>query len=186
MLERTSEVRSLDISAGFSQTLDSFWQRREVQAIRKKPTVSQEISFEWETAERLQHSAMELKQAVAPYAMHLSYDQRHRVFDEIDFLLDVEGWDEDDAQPARTSFVNFLKWAAETKADTWASLALDGDGNTVAAFVNEDNVITAAFLPDATVEWTSRIITDDGIDASAGISPLRSFAAASAALIGRL
>lgn len=186
MLEQTSDFRNPELFTGIRQGLDAFWQSREVQSVRTKSTVSQKVSFERETEKQLQYSAMALKQAVAPYAMHLSYSQRHRLFDEIDFLLDVDGWDEDDSQPAQSSFVNFLKWAIETKADTWASLSLDGDGNTVVAFVSGENVITAAFLPDATVEWTSRLILDDGVDASAGKSPLRSFAAMSAGLLGRL
>jgi len=166
--------------------LQSFLQYKDSETVRDKSSVTQAVSIQRSVADELSHSAMDLKIAVAPYAMHLSFEQRHRIFDEIDFLLDFDGWDEDDARPEQISFVNFLKWAVETKADHWASLSLDGDGNTSVSFLNEENVLTAAFLPDGTVEWASRLVLDDGVDAAAGKSPLKSFAAVSPALLGRL
>lgn len=149
----------------------------------QKSGIFQNITSEITPAEEVIKSAMSLKEATAVYAMYLSFDQRDRLFNELDFLLDAESWDEEDAFPLRLSYVNFLKWSIETRRFDWASLSLDGDGHLVAAFVIDHAVVTAAFLEDATVHWTSRTTTEDGIDVAAGKAQLRSFTALSEMLL---
>ena len=152
----------------------------------RRSSVVQDVTFERSPEEELPRSAMSLKEATALYGMHLTFGVRDRIFGELNFLLDPTGWDVDDALPSKNSYLSFLKWAVETKRHDWVSLSLDGDGNIVAVFLNGKNQITAAFLPEAVVNWTSRISTEDGIDVSAGRSPLRTFAATSEGLLARL
>ncbi len=166
-----------------SRMLDGFFSSA---PSRQKSTVTQNVSFELSPEDRLPGASMALKEATALYGMYLSFEDRDRLFGELDFLLDPDGWDLDDALPGRGSYINFLKWMVETKHTDWTSLALDGDGQVVVVFMKAKNQFTAAFLLDGKVHWTSKVATQDGLDLAAGMSPLRSFAIISEGLIGRI
>lgn len=182
MLERTSIAPSAKADAYFDYAarLDAIYNERS--PVLRKQTVSQEVTFDQDVP----RAAMSLKEVTALYAMYLNFNERDRLFGELDFLLDPDGWDEHDALPNKVAFVNFLKWAVETKRHDWTSLGLDGDGNTSVAFKRGQNIVTALFLPHGTVQWTSRIGTEDGLDVSAGQAPLRAFAQNTSALLERL
>jgi hypothetical protein len=130
--------------------------------------------------------AMDLKIATGAYAMYLSFEDRARIFDEIDYLLDPDSWADEDNLPATHAYRNFLKWLLESKRLDWSSLGLDADGNLLCAFVGERGVVTAAFHAPPVVHWSSTIETEDGVELSAGQSPLRSFVTTSATLLERI
>ncbi|MBD9621849.1 hypothetical protein IB279_02705 [Ensifer sp. ENS06] len=183
MLERTTsfgKASALMPSMDYASRFDTVYTQKSPAA--RKQTVSQEITFENDVP----RAAMALKEATSLLAMYLTFPQRDRLFGELDFLLDPEEWDEHDALPNRRAFVNFLKWAVATKRHDWTSLGLDGDGNTSVAFKRGGNLVTALFLPNDIVQWTSKRDTEDGPDVAAGQSPLRVFANNSPALLERL
>ncbi|TBA80349.1 hypothetical protein [Rhizobium ruizarguesonis] len=130
--------------------------------------------------------AMELKTATGVYAMYLSFAERARLFAEIDYLLDPDGWVEDDAVPLPAPYVNFLKWLLEAKRLDWSSLGLDADGNLLCAYIGEKGMLTAAFHSAPVVHWTSNVTTEDGVELSAGQSPLRAFVATAAGLLEKV
>ncbi|MBB3310991.1 hypothetical protein FHT78_002735 [Rhizobium sp. BK196] len=130
--------------------------------------------------------AMDLKAATGNYAMYLSSEDRARLFAEIDYLLNPDGWAEDDAIPLPEPYVNFLKWLLEAKRLDWSSLGLDADGNLLCAYVGKKGVVTAAFQQTPIVHWTSNLTTEDGVELSAGQSPLRSFVTTAALLLERI
>ncbi|WP_155256822.1 hypothetical protein [Rhizobium leguminosarum] len=130
--------------------------------------------------------AMDLKTATATYAMYLSFEERARLFAEIDYLLDPNGWADDDAIPLPAPYVNFLKWLLEAKRLDWSSLGLDADGNLLCAYVGQKGMVTAAFQPTPVVHWSSNITTEDGVELSAGQSPLRSFVTTAVGLLERI
>lgn len=151
-----------------------------------RSTVRHDIEVVRGPGEMLPASAMQLKQETAFYGMYLTFAQRDRLFSELDFLLDPDGWDEDDKLPRNSSYLSFLKWAVESKECDWSSLGLDGDGNIVASYVGDHGTLSAAFLSEDKVQWALRVETEDGLDVSAGQTPLRVFAATSKGLISRV
>jgi hypothetical protein len=155
-------------------------------ASRQRSSVTKNLSVEISPERQLPAASMDLKQATALYGMYLSFADRDRLFGELDFLLDPDGWELDDALPGRSSYLNFLKWSVETRNTEWTSLSLDGDGHIVVVFQRAKNQFTAAFLTDGKVHWTSRVATEDGLDVAAGVSPLKSFAQISNGLLGRI
>lgn len=130
--------------------------------------------------------AMDLKAATGAYAMYLSIEERERLFNEIDYLLDPDGWAEDDVVPLPGPYVNFLKWLLEAKRLDWSSLGLDADGNLLCAYVGDRGTLTAAFHSSPVVHWTSNVMTEDGVELSAGQSPLRAFVATAAGLLEKV
>src|SRR5487761_1059138 len=69
-------------------------------------SVPQQASFE----EKIFNSLVALKISVSQYAMHLSNDERRRLFVRLDEVINIEDWHEEDTLPILGSFINFLKW----------------------------------------------------------------------------
>ena len=65
--------------------------------------------------ERVFNSSVSLKVAISQYAMHLSVDERYRLFKQLDSILNTDDWHEDDKLPAASSFQDFLKWMIYSK-----------------------------------------------------------------------
>src|ERR1700676_1059471 len=85
-------------------------QRHYLLSSNKPQTVTrvdpQQSSFE----ERIFGSLAALKIAVSQYAMHRSSSERHRIFDQLDFVINEDDWHEEDSLPRTQSFQDFLKW----------------------------------------------------------------------------
>src|SRR4051812_47590739 len=56
--------------------------------------------------EQLFDALVSLKVAVSRYAMHIPQDVRERLFGQLDDVLAVEDWHDDDALPQRASFLD--------------------------------------------------------------------------------
>lgn len=98
---------------------------------------------------------VQLKVETANVAMHLSSQLRAKLFKEFDYLLDVEGWDEEDKLPSVESYRRFLKWIIYAKDTSWTSLGIDDLGNMLVAWVGEGRMMTANFSDP--VKWTKRV-----------------------------
>ncbi|EUB95862.1 hypothetical protein PMI07_002350 [Rhizobium sp. CF080] len=155
-------------------------------ASKRRQDISQSVAVTSPVEVQLANSAMTLKIATSKYAMYLGFIERDRLFSELDFLLDADGWFEEDSQPNLDSFVNFLKWLVETRSLNWVSLGLDAAGNALVAYKKDDNVVTAAFLPDGKVQWTCRITSEEGVETSSGSSPLFAFVGTSKHLLEKV
>jgi hypothetical protein len=137
-------------------------------------------------AHRLASIAMDMKLATAQYAMYLSFEQRARLFAELDYLLNVDGWEPSDSVPNVKPYINFLKWLVETKHLGWSSLGFDADGNLLCAFFSGAGTVTASFLAEPIVLWSSAFRSEDGDEIAAGQSPLRAFVQTGNALLAKL
>ncbi|MFK0273624.1 hypothetical protein ACIQUG_08110 [Ensifer sp. NPDC090286] len=179
MIEQGPEA---SIGAGASYALKSY----ESSNHNDKPGPVSSRSGFTDMGPPLPHVAMDFKVATAQYAMYLSFEDRARLFAELDYLLNPEGWEEDDDLPRKASYVNFLKWLVEARHLDWSSLGFDADGNLLCAYVGDGGTVTAAFLPSPNVHWTSDFSSDDGNEIAAGQSPLRSFVPTSLALLARI
>lgn len=124
--------------------------------------------------EELFSELVKLKIAVAQYAMHLSRDTRHRIFHDLDSLLNPEDWYEEDKLPQMSSFRDFLKWTVYAKRFNWISLGISNDGHIQAAWKSDRGLLTARYTGNGRVIWTARITAEGGDDQLAGDSSLQS------------
>lgn len=131
-------------------------------------------AFGQSAKERLFDASVDLKVAVGLYAMHLSRDERARLFGELDYLLDAETWDESDSLPSVTSFQQFLKWVVFTQDRSWTSMGIDIDGNILVAWVRPSATMTANF--SGRVRWAQKFSADDDVQTAAGDFSLAHFA----------
>jgi hypothetical protein len=132
-----------------------------------------ELNFE----EKIYNSLVSLKVAVSKYAMHLSPDERHRIFMELDSVINKEDWHENDQLPQTGSFQDFLKWMIYSKYFKWTSIGVSDDGSILVAWKTEHGLLTANFTSVDNVRWTAQIKSDVGeIGHTVGRCPLRLFA----------
>jgi hypothetical protein len=133
----------------------------------------QQANFE----EKVFGSLVSLKVAVSQYAMHLSTQERHRIFDQLDFVINVDDWHEQDALPRPQSFQDFLKWMIYSKYFQWTSIGISEEGNVLVAWRTARVLLTANFLGSDNVRWTAKIASEDEEPAHAvGRCSLRLFA----------
>ncbi|SRR6266566_5902757 len=133
----------------------------------------QQSSFE----ERIFGSVVSLKVAISQYAMHLSSQERHRIFDQLDFVINVDDWHEEDNLPNLQSFQDFLKWMIYSKYFRWTSIGVSDEGNTLVAWKTDRVLLTANFAGPDNVRWTAQITSAGGEHGhTVGKCPLRLFA----------
>jgi len=133
----------------------------------------QQSSFQ----EKIFTSLVSLKIAVSQYAMHLSSDERHRIFDQLDFVINIDDWHEDDNLPSPQSFQNFLKWMIYSKYFRWTSIGVSDEGNILVAWKTDRVLLTANFASPENVRWTAQITSGSGETGhTVGKCPLRLFA----------
>ncbi|MER8745885.1 hypothetical protein NKH54_22785 [Mesorhizobium sp. M1004] len=133
-------------------------------------------------AEKIFDTLIALKVETSKVAMHLSIAARNRIFAELDYILDVETWDEGDYLPDIESYKRFLKWIIFTGDTTWTSLGVDDGGRILVAWVREQQTMTANF--DEVVRWTKRADMEGAIQISLGEFTLTHFARQSNAFLG--
>jgi hypothetical protein len=126
--------------------------------------------------ERLFDSLVSLKVAASQYAMHLSAEERHRIFERLDSVINVEDWHEEDTLPRRESFKNFLKWMIYSKFFGWSSIGVSNDGCILVAWSRQNLVLTANFSVQNKVTWTAAVETENGPAHAVGTCSLQHFA----------
>jgi hypothetical protein len=127
-------------------------------------------------AQRVDDALVELKRAVAQYAMHLSSDQRQIIFDQLENIINVDDWYEEDEFPKLNSLKDLLAWTIYAGVAQWHSLGVDDDGDVLIAWHNDEATLTANFDGNRLVRWTCRYRDPDGVAHAAGDCSLRQFA----------
>jgi hypothetical protein len=127
--------------------------------------------------ERIFDAGVALKVAVSKFAMHLSAEERHRLFAELDDKINVDDWHEEDKLPAPASFVQFLKWMIYTRQSSWTSIGVSPAGTITVAWRTPKVLLTADFDVTNSVRWTARQTGENGeVGHSAGKCTLKLFA----------
>jgi hypothetical protein len=138
-------------------------------------TVPESASFE----EQIFNSLVSLKVAVSQYAMHLTTEERHRIFAELDSLINVDDWHEDDQLPNIVAFKDFMKWMIYSRYFKWISFGVSDEGGMLVAWKTPRVLLTAKFSGLAGqegVKWTAQITSQKGeAGYTVGKSPLRLF-----------
>jgi len=120
------------------------------------------------TAERLYDSLAEAKQLTAQVAMHLDSDLRRRLFAQLDDLLNLDDWHDDDTPLTGSSFSTFLRMILFVNPDRRPGLGLSNHGNLVAAWTVGGDRLTIECLPKDTVRWSLSCEIDGDRERAAG------------------
>jgi hypothetical protein len=134
-------------------------------------SVPQQISFD----ERVFDSLVSLKVAASQYAMHLSSEERARLFARLDDVINIDDWHEEDTLPIPASFVNFLKWMIYSEHFGWSSIGVSDDGNILVAWTIPSLTLTANFFQQNKVSWTASVQSESGRAHSVGTGTLQHF-----------
>ena len=131
-------------------------------------------------SEQIFNSLVGLKVAVSQYAMHLSHAERHRIFAELDSVINVDDWHEGDELPKIAAFQDFLKWMIYSKYNKWLSLGVSDTGHLLVAWKTPRVLLTGEFsgaTSQDALKWTAQIKSDKGETGyTVGKCPLRLFA----------
>ena len=125
--------------------------------------------------QRVFNSGVEMKVAVSQYAMHFSPETRQKLFHDLDEVINVEDWYEEDTLPRYNSFRDFLKWTIYSKRFNWVSIGVSDEGNILVAWKNKHALLTANFDGRSRVLWTATRTSLQGDTHAAGDSPLQFF-----------
>lgn len=143
---------------------------------KKSGTVIQSIPQQASFDEKLFDSLVQLKVAVSQYAMHLPADERHRIFERLDSVINLDDWHEEDKLPRLESFRDFLKWMIYAKHFQWSSIGVSDEGNILVVWITPDVTLTANFAGQNKVAWTATIETATPRDHAVGTYSLQNFA----------
>jgi hypothetical protein len=147
---------------------------------RQLQTLARAIPESANFAEQVFNSLVALKVSVSQYAMHLSTEERHRIFEELDSVINVEDWHEGDTLPKINAFKEFLKWMIYSKYSKWISIGVSDDGSLLVAWKTPRVLLTAKFsglVGQEDVRWTAQTTSPAGETGYVvGRCPLRVFA----------
>jgi hypothetical protein len=116
-----------------------------------------------------------LKVSVSQYAMHLSQEVRHRIFDQLDAIINADDWHEEDDLPRQDAFQEFLKWQIYAGCFDWTSLGVSDEGHILVAWSTTNTFLTANFDGSGEVRWTVRYQSEGSPGHAAGKSSLKFF-----------
>ncbi len=130
-------------------------------------------SFEEQVGDTL----VALRGAVSQYAMHLTEAQRNNISHQLESIINVDDWYEEDTFPKLTAFRDLLVWSIYAKVPEWQSMGVDDDGDILVAWHTDEVTLTANFDGNRLVRWTSRYQSDgDAMAYASGDCSLRQFA----------
>lgn len=146
---------------------------------RKAQTLVRSIPEHTDFEGRIFNALVSLKVAVSQYAMHLSHEERHRIFGELDCVINTEDWHEGDELPKLNAFQDFLKWMIYSKYFKWISIGASDDGSLLVAWKTKRVLLSAKFSGKSgqeAVRWSAQITSKDGETGhTVGKCPLRLF-----------
>ena len=114
--------------------------------------------------EKLFDATAGVKVMTSQVAMYLDSQWRSKLFNQIDFLHDVDEWEQGDEPLQRESFATFLKAICELKPKKRPGLGLTPSGQLIAAWTVGSSRLTIEFLGNGRVKWVISRIIDDEIE----------------------
>ena len=124
-------------------------------------------------SEKLYDALAGIKLLTAQVAMHLDAEWRSRLFDQLDDLLDVEDWHEDDIPIKASSFKTFLRMIIFHNPSRRPGFGVSNRGYLIAAWTNDSDRLTVEFLPSDTARWVLSCEVDGETERAAGATPVR-------------
>jgi hypothetical protein len=105
------------------------------------------------TAERLEAALADAKVMTSHVAMHLDREWRDRLFAQLDDLLNVGDWHEDDEPLLAGSFRTFLRLILYQRPKRRPGLGLSHRGHLITAWTAGGDRLTLECAPNDTVRW---------------------------------
>lgn len=124
------------------------------------------------TAERLYTALADAKVLTSKVAMHLSADWRARLFAQLDDLMNIQDWHDDDQPVLRTSFATFLRMIINQNPERRPGLGVSHQGNLIAAWSDSADRLTIEFLPNDLARWVLSCEIDGERERAAGETPI--------------
>lgn len=123
-------------------------------------------------AERLYNALADAKVLTSKVAMHLNSEWRSRLFSQLDDLLNVEDWHDDDQPVLRTSFATFLRMVLYQNPARRPGLGVSHQGNLIGAWSAGTDRLTIEFMPNDLVRWVLSCEVDGEKERAAGETPV--------------
>ena len=101
-------------------------------------------------------------------AMHLTDEWRNGLFLQLDSLMDLENWEDDDIPVTNASFTTFLRMITLIKPHRRPGLGSTSNGNIIAAWTNETDRLTVECLASDSVRWVLSHNVDNIRESAAG------------------
>lgn len=101
-------------------------------------------------------------------AMYFPDEWRNGFFAQLDNLMDIDNWEEDDIPVTKTSFSTLLRMLTLIKPTRRPGLGSTSGGNIIAAWTNETDRLTIECLPKDRVRWVLSHVVDDIRESAAG------------------
>jgi hypothetical protein len=145
--------------------------RRDLVTPAHSKTVTRTATAGKTTEEQLFDKRAALKMKTAVVAMHLDAEWRSSLFRQLDSLLDVQSWDDNDQLADDGSFFTFLRMIIFVGPTRKPGLGLAHNGNIVAAWTTGRDRLTIECLQRDQLRWVLARSMDDEFERAAGISP---------------
>lgn len=120
--------------------------------------------------ERLFDAKANCKIKMSEVSMYLTEEWRKNLNTQIDDLMDVENWDDEDKPVTTASFSTFMKMITFLKPAKLPGLGSAYNGNLIAAWTETDARLTIECFPNDSVRWVLSHIIDGMRESGAGIS----------------
>ena len=118
-----------------------------------------------------------VKVMTSQVAMYLDSQWRSKLFKQIDFLHDIDEWEQGDEPLQRESFATFLKAICELKPKKGPGLGLTPTGQLIAAWTVGSSRLTIEFLGNSRVKWVISRMIDGEIEHYVGDTTVNRLAA---------
>lgn len=138
---------------------------------RTEPTKPQMVSLK-PLAEQLYDALANAKVMTSRVAMHLEPDWRNRLFVQLDDLLDIDDWHDDDKPVEGSSFMTFLRMIVHQKPQRRPGLGVSHGGHLIGAWTSGADRLTLEFLPNDMIRWVLSCEIDGVIERAAGETPV--------------
>ena len=119
-------------------------------------------------AERLHDALTSAKVMTSSVVMHLDRKWRDRLFAQLDDLLDVQDWHEDDEPLVDESFRTFLRLILFQKPERSPGLGVSHRGHLIAAWTVGTDRLTLECGADDTIRWVLSCEIDGERERAAG------------------
>jgi hypothetical protein len=123
-------------------------QATQAQSKRQIPPIAH--TFE----DKLFENAADLKITLSQIVMHLEPEWRAIIFRQLDYLLDLNNWEEDSSLIRKSTFITFLRFIIYAAPARVPSIGVGYTGNLLAAWRHESQRVDVEFLQDDNASLT--------------------------------
>jgi hypothetical protein len=151
---------SLQIAEAKKNVLAPLFQNRKTEFSQQKNASSLE--------EQLYDAKAFCKIETSKVAMYFPNEWRKGFFSQLDNLMDIDNWEEDEKPVTKESFSTLLRMLTFIKPARRPGLGTTSSGNIIAAWTNEKDRLTIECLSKDRVRWVLSHIIDDIRESAAG------------------